>query len=81
MIVTFTTSLGSKYHLDHTNRTFVQELPHERSGPMWNYPSVVVGKRVEILTAPSPTDEGKVARVIKTGIVSSREVTLEASVY
>jgi hypothetical protein len=73
MIVTFTTAIGSKYHIDHTNHTFVQELPVERTGPLYNTPSVVVGKRVEIWTAP--TEPGQVARVMITSPVRTREVS------
>ena len=75
MIVTFQTRGGARYHLDHLNSQFVQELPRERVGPMWNKPSVVVGKRVNIFTA---SDNPAVPlRCIQTGIVVSREVTLE----
>lgn len=73
MIVTFTTSTGSKYHIDHSNHTFVQELPGERVGKLLNTPSVRTGERVEIWTEPN--EPGKVARVIITGVVVSREVS------
>lgn len=75
MIVSFTTSTGSKFHIDHTNRTFAQEEPLVREGPLYNTPSVRVGERVEIWT--KPTQPGKVATVFVTGVVRTREVTLE----
>lgn len=74
MIVSFTTALGAKYHLDHVNNQWVQETPVERSGPLFNKPSVVVGKRVEIWTS----DADKPVRVIVTAPVAKREVTLES---
>lgn len=75
MIVSFNTRTGSRYHIDHTNNTFVQELPVERSGPLYNKPTVTIEKPVEIWT--TPTQPGKVATVIVTSVVTSREVDLE----
>jgi hypothetical protein len=77
MIVTFNTRLGSRYHIDHTNNRFVQELPTFREGPLFNKPNVTIGKPVEIWTTPISGSLG-IARVIQTGVVVSREVTLES---
>jgi hypothetical protein len=73
MIVTFVTSTGSKYHIDHTNHVFAQEEPIFREGPLYNTPSVRIGEPVEIWTKPA--EPGRVARVFITGKVVSREVS------
>lgn len=73
MIVSFTTSMGTRYHIDHENKQFVQETPQQRSGPLFNVPTVRIGKRVEIWTA----DANSKIRVISTAPVKHREVTLE----
>lgn len=73
MIVSFTTATGSKYHIDHDSNVFVQELPIERTGPLWNKPEVKLGNRVEIWTSPT---EGQLAHVIITSAVTHREVCL-----
>jgi len=77
MVVQFTTRGGHVYCIDHANKVFVQQNPQERMGPLWNTPSIVVGRRVDILTAPE-TDT-HVAKLIQTGIVVSREVYFEQS--
>lgn len=76
MIVSFTTSMGTRYHIDHANKQFVQEVPTKRSGPLFNTPVVRIGKRVEIWT----TDADSKIRVISTAPVKLREVTLEQPV-
>lgn len=75
MIVSFTTSAGSTYHLDHTNHRFMQSAPVSREGDLFNVPQVVVGKRVQIWT--NPPDPSKAAKVIETGVVLNRTVTLD----
>lgn len=74
MIVSFVTEAGAKYHIDHTNKQWVQESPEVRSGPLFNQPQVIKGKKVEIWTA----DANRPVRVIITTRVVEREVTLEA---
>jgi hypothetical protein len=76
MIVSFTTAMGTRYHIDHTKKEFVQELPTQRTGPLFNTPTVKIGKRVEIWTA----DADSKIRVISTAPVKLREVTLEQPV-
>ena len=77
MVVQFTTRGGHVYRIDHANKVFVQQNPQERMGPLWNTPSIIVGRRVDILTA-CDTD-AYAAKLIQTGIVVSREVHLEQS--
>jgi hypothetical protein len=76
MIVSFTTTMGTRYHIDHANKQFVQETPKHRAGPLFNTPTVKIGKRVEIWTA----DTDSKIRVISTAPVKLREVTLEQPV-
>lgn len=71
MIVTFTTAQGSRYHIDHTNGQFVQELPQQRVGILRNKPTVRLGHPVEIQT---DDPGGKALRVILTSPVTKREV-------
>ena len=79
--MSFVTRCGSKYHIDHTNNLFAQESPILREGPLWNKPIVVIGKRVEIWTCPAHGSDSEVARVIQTGVVVSREVSLESYLH
>lgn len=72
MIVSFKTSAGSQYHLDHTNKMWVQEKPVLRNGPLYNLPVVKVGHSVEIQTE-DPIGNCPL-KVIVTSPVVTREV-------
>lgn len=76
MIVSFTTSSGAVYHLDHDNNHFVQETPILREGNLYNKPVVKIGQRVVIWTDPPASHPQSVGKAIQTGIVTKREVSL-----
>lgn len=78
MIVSFTTAAGSKFHLDHTNKMWVQEVPTLRNGPLYNLPSVRVGRPVEIQTE-DPTGKTPL-KIIITAPVTERDIRLEVNV-
>ena len=74
MIVSFETASGAVFHMYHDNKSFTQEKPILRTGPLWNTPTVLLKHRVVIWTSSS--DEKTVAKVIHTGVVVKREVCL-----
>jgi hypothetical protein len=73
MIITFKTSAGSIYHIDHSAKSWVQEKPTLRMGPLYNIPAVRIGRKVEIQTCDP---KGRCAlKIIETSVVVSREVS------